>query len=299
MTNAGWYKVTASISDGCKLSDSVEVQVSKPVINLGRDTTICNPSTILLDAGDQVVNYLWTTPQSPLTDRKIEVSQPGTYSVVGTNLFGCTAVAPVLSTVNVVKILPGMPGNFTASSNRVKQGQTGVIYTVPFVSGLTYKWTYWGTGATITGGTTNSVLVDFSPTATSGILLVTLSNGCGTSLPRVMFIIVDKTILKSGSLSDDYNKSSIDAISAKSELKVYPNPTSGPVIFEFRIGVNTKATLIITSMTGQRIATIFDADVEAGITQTVVFEKSLPTGTYLYFLNWKDQRITGKFVKTN
>ena len=103
----GWYKVTASIKDGCTLVDSVEVRVSKPVIEFGPDTTICNPSTIILDAGarDQFTTYSWTTPQSPLTDRKITAAKPGTYSVLATNIFGCQARDSIkVSFVDVPKI---------------------------------------------------------------------------------------------------------------------------------------------------------------------------------------------------
>ena len=89
----GWYKVNVSTNEGCILKDSVELQVSKPVVNLGRDTTICNTANIVLDAGSaaQFTNYLWTTPQTPLTDQKITVSKPGTYSVEATNKYGCKA----------------------------------------------------------------------------------------------------------------------------------------------------------------------------------------------------------------
>ena len=81
-------------------------------------------------------------------------------------------------------------------------------------------------------------------------------------------------------------------------LKVYPNPSSGPVTFDFSVSINAKVTLDIFAMSGQRIARIFDADVEADVTQTVVFDKSLPSGVYVYVLKWNDQVVTGKFVKT-
>ena len=81
-------------------------------------------------------------------------------------------------------------------------------------------------------------------------------------------------------------------------LKVYPNPSSGPVTFDFSVSINAKVTLDIFAMSGQRIARIFDADVEADVAQTVVFDKSLPSGVYVYVLKWNDQVVTGKFVKT-
>jgi len=93
INKAGWYKVNVSTDEGCILKDSVELQVSKPVVNLGRDTTICNSANIVFDAGstEQFTSYLWTTPQTPLTGQKITVSNPGTYSVEATNIYGCKA----------------------------------------------------------------------------------------------------------------------------------------------------------------------------------------------------------------
>ena len=82
----------------------------------------------------------------------------------------------------------------------------------------------------------------------------------------------------------------------ESSLKAYPNPSTGPVTFEFQINENAKVTLDLNSMTGQRMARIFEADVEAGITQTVHFEESLRPGVYLYTLRWNNQMLTGKLI---
>jgi len=89
----GWYKVNVATNDGCILADSIELQIGGPKINLGSDTTICNPATIYLDAGvsDPFTNYLWTTPNLQRTDQKITVSKPGTYSVEAINKYGCKA----------------------------------------------------------------------------------------------------------------------------------------------------------------------------------------------------------------
>lgn len=91
VTNPGWYKLTASTTDGCVLTDSVEIQVSKPSVFLGRDTTICNPSTIVLDAGAQFDSYSWSTPSSKLTTQTIVASQAGNYTVEAINKYFCKA----------------------------------------------------------------------------------------------------------------------------------------------------------------------------------------------------------------
>ena len=77
-----------------------------------------------------------------------------------------------------VNPLPGAAGTITGTA-AVCQGQSGVAYSVPAITGATsYNWTYSGTGATITG-TTNSVTISFAANATSGNLTVRGVNGCG------------------------------------------------------------------------------------------------------------------------
>ena len=309
------YRVILTNASGVTTSNAALLTVNPapvPTITSVPDFNLCQLGTATYTTEPGQSNYIWTIPGTSgrdyikisggtNTSNNLKVTWltlgSKTVKVNYTNLNGCTGAAPAINNINVAKWIPATPDNFSVSSNRVKQGQTNVMYTVPFVAGATYNWKYRGTGATITG-TSNTVLVSFSAMATSGILTVSVNNGCGTSLPRVLFVIVDKLILKSGSFSLDADKVNIDAISAKNELKAYPNPTSGAIFFEFRISDNAKATLDITSMNGQRIARIFDADVEAGITQTVFFDKSLAAGTYIYYLKWSDQLITGKFIKT-
>ena len=88
VSQAGWYKVKVSTNEGCELSDSVQLQVNKPIVDLGSDRTICKPETTLLDAGSQFTTFLWSTSQ---TDPKITVSQSGNYAVEAINKFGCKA----------------------------------------------------------------------------------------------------------------------------------------------------------------------------------------------------------------
>lgn len=92
-------------------------------------------------------------------------------------------------------VAPNVPDPFIDSSASVCVGQSGVRYSVPPVAGATgYTWTYTGTGATI-NGTGTSVTVDFSPTATGGMLRVSaISVGlCGSApgLPREMRVAVN------------------------------------------------------------------------------------------------------------
>lgn len=83
---------------------------------------------------------------------------------------------------------PAQPDSFTNYLSSVCVGTNNVVYTVPAVSGATsYNWTYTGTGATITNNG-NSASINFSMSATSGVLEVTATNQFGTSIARTFNI---------------------------------------------------------------------------------------------------------------
>ena len=86
VSKAGWYSVRASTIDGCVLTDSVELKIDKPVVNLGNDTTLCNPHSIILNAGGPPNRFVWSTGD---TIPAIKVSKAGTYVVNVTDQYGC------------------------------------------------------------------------------------------------------------------------------------------------------------------------------------------------------------------
>ncbi|WP_428656719.1 3-coathanger stack domain-containing protein [Runella sp.] len=86
--------------------------------------------------------------------------------------------------------VPAQPANFMVSSAAVCKGQVGVVYTTPNVSGVTYNWSYTGTGATINGAG-NSITINFAANATAGTLSVTATNGAGTSPSLTLAINVN------------------------------------------------------------------------------------------------------------
>ena len=112
-------------------------------------------------------------------------SSNNTATWTGINAAGCDSIVTLNLTINAV---PNQPDNFTSSSSSVNSGQSNVTYAVPNIAGVTYNWSYSGSGATI-NGSGNSIAVSFASTATSGTLSVTASNSC-TSLPRTINITV-------------------------------------------------------------------------------------------------------------
>jgi hypothetical protein len=87
-----------------------------------------------------------------------------------------------------------------------------------------------------------------------------------------------------------------DLLKPRGEIGLYPNPVSGPATFKFQVSENARVIIELSSMTGQRIATIFNQDVEGGITQTIVYPQTLQSGIYPYTMRWNNQLRQGKMV---
>ena len=259
-------------------------------------TSVCVGSLVALT--DATASGIWSSsaPSIATVNTRGEVAGvvTGTTTITYTvtNASGCSSSASAVVAVNP---MAAQPGAFTVSTAAVKFGTSNVIYTVPSVAGVTYNWSYSGTGATIVG-TTNSVSVNFSATATSGNLSVTATNGCGTSLAQLIAVTVNSTGIKSATLTASTPPvNPVDNILTNA-FKVYPNPATGPAIFEFTLGERADAKLDIYTLNGQHIARIFDGAVEAGIAYTVNYEQYLPTGVYPCILSWNGQLITIKFA---
>jgi len=85
VSHQGKYSVRVSVN-GCSNTDSILVNyITKPKVDLGNDTAICEGKTILLNAATSNATYLW---QDGSTNATYNVSQQGNYSVVVTNICG-------------------------------------------------------------------------------------------------------------------------------------------------------------------------------------------------------------------
>lgn len=82
------------------------------------------------------------------------------------------------------------PDAFVNPTNPVCDKNT-VTYSVPSVAGVTYNWSYSGTGVSISNSGTNSAVLTFATGATSGNLSVTATAGSTTSAPRTLALTVN------------------------------------------------------------------------------------------------------------
>ncbi|MHC1730991.1 MAG: hypothetical protein AB9888_02990 [Bacteroidales bacterium] len=190
------FRFNGGTGTGVVDANTVTVYQLPTPSNAGSNQSLCGLSTTTL-AGNDPGSYagLWTVVSGAGGSFENSVQ----YNTVFNGVLGvsytlrwtisngpCSSFDEVIISFPVVA---SRPGEFTAAETQVCRGGSGYVYSVPIVSGVTYNWTYTGTGHTI-NGSGNSVTLDFNSSATSGTLSVTATNACGTSPSRSVDITV-------------------------------------------------------------------------------------------------------------
>ena len=140
-------------------------------------------------------SYTWNYTGTGFTPSGNTASITGAFSASATNgnltvaaVNGCGTGAFSTAFPVTVNALPAAAGSISGTAS-VCQGQSGVAYSVPLISGATsYTWSYSGTGFTPSGNTA-FITGDFSAGATSGNLTVTGVNSCGNGTVSASFPI--------------------------------------------------------------------------------------------------------------
>lgn len=167
---------------------------------------VCATETSVLYSIDEITeatSYVWTLPEGATgssTTNTINVDF--TYAVTGyIFVYGVNGCGDGLNSAMQVIVTP-LPDEAGAISgpNSVCAGETGIVYTVPPINNATtYIWTL-PPGAS-GSSTTNSITVNFDPTASSGEVTVTGSNQCGTGITSAMAVTVNSLPEAAGAIT--------------------------------------------------------------------------------------------------
>jgi hypothetical protein len=180
-----------------------------PTITSFTPTTACAGGTVVITGtnftGATAVRFNGTAATFTVNSAtQITATVPagatsGTISVVNATGTGTSATVFVVSTT-----APSAAGTITGSAT-VCQGQTGVTYSIPAIANAaSYTWSYSGTGATITG-TSNSITIAFSATATAGNLSVFGVNSCGNGTASTLPIAINSLPSAAGPITGPAN----------------------------------------------------------------------------------------------
>jgi gliding motility-associated-like protein len=154
-----WYYVSALKPNGCKITDSIYVDVHIPVsINLGIDSSLCEGDTLQLNAGPGFNSYSWSTGEHTAA---IDVYQAGNYHVMAIDHNNCTSK----DSFSVLQVYP-LPVTQLPSQSAICKDQPLILHAGPgFTS---YLWS--------TGALTENIAV-----SSLGIYWVRVKNSSGCS----------------------------------------------------------------------------------------------------------------------
>ena len=152
------YILTVTDAYGCMDKDTISIMVNNlPIVTTVPDNTICNGSTTSLTASG-TASYQWNPIGLTTASVLVTPLSTTTYTVIGTDMNGCTASDVVTVTVNPVPVINQSPTFICAGfSTTLDAGNPG----------STYSWS--------TGENTQTISVSDSGTYS---VIVTSPNGC-------------------------------------------------------------------------------------------------------------------------
>jgi gliding motility-associated-like protein len=164
-----WVQVSNS-TNGCILRDTIIITTKLlPVIDLGRDTSLCTGKTLLLNAFSPGLQYIW---QDNSTNSTLVANNPGIYWVQAT-LNGCIK----RDTINISSLTNP---KFTLGSDQYLCPGISLFLT-PGLSNVSYTWQ--------DGNTSSSYKVN-----TPGLFYVDITNTCGTTRGSINILSGNCTI---------------------------------------------------------------------------------------------------------
>lgn len=181
-----WADVT---KNGCTYRDSIELKVKLlPVVNLGKDSILCEGQSLLLTAYNPGAIYLW---QNNTSLSSLDVNKAGEY-FVRVDLNGCIES-------DTIKIDYNLKPRFSLGEDKmICPGETIVLQAIPNnINGISYLWQ--------NGGTLSSISVN-----QAGLYILHVTNNCGTATDSILLregtckVIIPNAFTPNGDRVNDF-----------------------------------------------------------------------------------------------
>lgn len=244
VTGAGTYSVIVTDNNNCTGYDTVVVtEYLSPAVNIGNDTAYCqgvNFSSIY-NAGNPGSTYNWSTGAQT---QSVSVTGPGTYSVIVTDVNGCSGYDTVVVTQHPVPVVN--LGNDIIT-------QTGPVVLDAGNPGNAYNWS--------TGAQTQTISVN-----TNGTYFVVVTNGFGCT--------------GSDTIQVTFTLSTPNEDGSAARVILYPNPTADMVYISIENLQAKRLSIELLDMSGRVISNDFIENPSPVFTHSINVYM-LPAGAYM------------------
>lgn len=220
----GTYIVRVTDEFTCSGTDTIEVVIREnPEVDLGKDTSICNDGTLILDAGDDGIAYSWNSGE---TTQTVVADNPGEYVVFVVNDEGCA----ISDTFNLAMAgeFPRIAG-ISINNNAVNTFQFTAVNPENVIA---FDWDF-GDGSTHSD----------------------IPNPIHTYADNKSYIVVLKLTSSCGFRSDTTSVHivGIDQVNVgNEELTVYPNPATGTATIH-NYGALKMKEIVVYNLAGQMV----------------------------------------------
>ncbi len=196
--HAGTYTVTVSTAAGCSAVSTTNVIVNvNPTADASTDASYCEGQTITLQT-TAIGSYAWSGPngytstlQNPTIDNAT-VSDAGTYNLVVTNEYNCTAEASVVVVVNAIPTLTVSEGATYCAGETVSLTATSDATSI-----------VWNGPNGYTSNLQNPTIANATP-ANSGTYTVVATSANGCTVQASVEVLVNATPTANASNTGSY-----------------------------------------------------------------------------------------------
>ena len=254
----GTYDVTITLANGCTGTGQTTVTINDNItVTVSSNSPVCvGQSLNLTSLPASAVSYNWTGPnnytsnaQNP-TIASVTTSATGNYSVLLTDINGCTGTASLSTIIN-----PIPTSTFEFTQINCFGNNSTVTYTGDGISGATYTWDF-GTATVVSGSGQGPYSINYTTAGTFPVSLQVTQYGCVSNTTSQNIInptLLNLTLTKTDVTCYGSNNGSVTSTVSGGTLPYSYLWSSGSVFSAIPTALTGNYTLTVTDGNGCQI----------------------------------------------